>query len=162
MASTGAVLYLRATLADTTGARRSTGAALILSVRMPSGIFTNAQIQNSSDGQLKAWLPPQRVKLVDDQGFMRPEWYRFFRYIAEDRLGGATGPSVPDVASSLTDVQSAVTTSVSAVNVVSAAVNTNASVLQSTVEVTQRNGLAGSDQLDAPIKVNGFVRGLEP
>lgn len=156
MATTGAVLYLRPTLLGVTGARRSTGAALVISLRMPSGVFTNASIQNSSENQLKAWLPPPRVKLVDDNGLMRPEWYRFFRYIAEDRLGGANGPSVPDVASSLGDVQSAVTTNVGAVNVVAAAVNTNAGVLQSTVEVTKQNSLAGSDQIGRPISVNGY------
>lgn len=41
-------------------------------------------------------IPPQIVPLVDSNGRIRVEWYRFFAGV-ESRLGGATGPGTMDL-----------------------------------------------------------------
>ncbi len=43
---------------------------------------------------------PPRVPITDQRGMITREWYLFFQGIF-DRIGGATGPSIPDVDASL-------------------------------------------------------------
>lgn len=40
---------------------------------------------------LKAWLPAQRIPVLDPDGTMSRPWYLFFQYLANQRLGGPNG-----------------------------------------------------------------------
>lgn len=37
------------------------------------------------------WLPPQSTPLVDGKGCMTWPWYRFFSFVANERLAGISG-----------------------------------------------------------------------
>lgn len=154
MASTSAVLYVRPRLLGVTVSEHSTAAVLFVALRNVTGIFSaGGGFDNTSEASIKAWLPPPRVAVVDTKsGLMTPEWYRFFRYIAEDRLGGASAPSIGDVENTVTAAQSAVTQNIVAISAVTEAVNTNAQSLQTTIQVAQQNSLAGANQIPAPIQ----------
>lgn len=154
MASTNAVLYLRPTLAAATVTNRQTSATLVVALRVLSGIFSaGGGFENSVEGSAKSWLPPPRVPVTDpNTGIMTPEWYRFFRYIVEDRLGGPNAPSIGDVQTNVVSVQDAVTTNVSSVATLTDAVNTNAQSLQTQIQVSQNNSLAGANQIPPPVR----------
>ena len=51
------------------------------------------------------WLPSSNVPVLDASGKMSPVWYRFFREVADNRLGGIDAKSLPDVVSTQTAVQ---------------------------------------------------------
>lgn len=144
---------MRPTMSVSVAAGRTTGAAISIVLRALTGIFSSgAGFDNSTLGALKAWLPPPRVPVVDlRSGVMTPEWYRFFRYLAEDRLGGPNAPSIGDVRTTVTSVQDAVSTNVVSVAAVTDAVNANAASLQTAIEVSKQNNLTGATQIPDPV-----------
>lgn len=154
MANTGAVLFVRPRMFGATVANRQTGGVIAVALRALTGIFSaGASFDNSSENGLKAWLPPPRVAVVDlKTGLMTPEWYRFFRYIVEDRLGGPSAPSIGDVQTTVASVQDAVSTNVVSVAAITDAVNTNAASLQTTIEVSRQNSLVGATQISNPVQ----------
>lgn len=154
MATTGAVVHFKPTLSAFLQANQTTGAVLYFTLRLVSGIFdTGGSFTNTSAASAKSWLPPPRVPVTMENGMMTPEWYRFFRYIAEDRLGGASAPSIGDVQTTVGDTQRAVTTNVAQIANVIQAVNTNAQVTQTQTQVAQNSGLTGASQIPQPILV---------
>lgn len=123
---------------------------IYLPIRMASSLWTGGGVDGPS-GEV-AWLPPVRQPLVyvdsrTGNYYCDPSWYRFFEYIAEKKLGGKTGPTLPAVVSTVNDVQ--VTSASAAVEVASLQQQTaaNAEALYATRAVVKNNGLAGSDQI---------------
>lgn len=93
------------------------------------------------------WIPSANVKVLNDNGTMAKPWYLFFKEIADNRLGGISAESVPQVAvkqdqvnSYLVEVQSGVTSMGVQVSTITDAVNTQ-------TEVSKANSLSGSDQI---------------
>ena len=163
MATTGAVLYVRPRMDAASVANRTTSAVMAVVLRTLSGIFSSGSMfDNASAQSLKAWLPPPRVPVTNPTtGLMTPEWYRFFRYIVEDRLGGASAPSIADVQSTVGSVQQAVTSNSAAVALVTDAVNANAQSLQTTIQVSQINALAGAAQIPDPVQAPRYTNRAE-
>lgn len=52
------------------------------------------------------WLPPPNVRVVDPRtGMMDPAWYRAFKELFDNRLGGINGIAVPALNTSVTETQ---------------------------------------------------------
>jgi ABC-type branched-subunit amino acid transport system substrate-binding protein len=98
-------------------------------------------------GSLKAWLPPQRVAVVDDDGIMSEPWYRFFQYVANVRLGGPTGGSVKDLSATLSVVKSQAVAASASTVALAAQTSTNAEALEAVRQVAVQNSLAGAAQI---------------
>ena len=156
MASTGAVLYIRPMFTASSSAGRVSTAHLSVSLRLVSGLWTSTGVVPEFNyTNLRAWLPTPGQPVVDAVGRMTPPWYRFFAYVAETRLGGITGPSVPDVAAG---VATAITTSTAEsgrIGALAAQSQTNAEALSVVVQVAQNNGLVGADQIP-PVSRNYY------
>lgn len=144
-------------------AGRRTGGVFAVALRSLTGIFSaGAGFDNSSAQSLKSWLPPPRVAVVNpDNGLMTPEWYRFFRYIAEDRLGGASAPSIADVQTTVATVRDAVSTNVISVSAITDAVNANAQSLNTAIAVSQQNSLTGATQIPPAVQAPRYSSKFE-
>jgi hypothetical protein len=161
MGTTGAVLLVKPSVSAAPRAAGVTGAALILSPRLVSGVFSaGGSFSNDATAGAKAWLPAPRVPLgrfervtVADDGtvsgdvLIAPEWYRFLQYLVNDRLGGINAPSIGDVQTNVVAAQVAVTQNVSDIATLGTVVNANAAALQTSTQVAQQNNLAGSTQI---------------
>ena len=94
------------------------------------------------------WLPPAHIPL-DRAGkvFMTPVWYRFFREMAENRMGGINGATVPQVATAA----SAASATASTVGVFAQQVRDYAEEINTTVETTRQvsvdNSLTGAEDI---------------
>ena len=137
--------------------------------------FAGVALPNSDDiggggpGNLKSWLPPQRVAIayveVMENGQMvrKPAyvdaatWYKFFTFVAEIKLGGVNGPTLTNVADDVVLAKAQVSNVVSEQAVVTQQVNANAEALKVTVEVAQGAALAGASQIPEVI-----IRALIP
>ena len=151
MASTGAVFYLRPYAIAATGGR-STGAQFYVSVRAVSGLWPTAGVQASSDtrGAL-TWLPRESEPLgrVNKDGgvTISPYWYRFFNTVANVKLGGIEGATVPDVASTVTATIEIAAAAEAQSASVAQQVQTNAEAAYVMRNVIKQAALAGSDQI---------------
>ena len=162
MATTGAVFYVRPQASGLGVVHRTSSGVFTIALRSLSGIFSQGSAFDRAP-TLKAWLPPPRVPVTDLQtGLMTPEWYKFFRYIAEDRLGGASAPSIADVQTTVGSVQQAVTSNVAAVSLVTDAVNTNSQSLSTTIEVAKNNALTGATQIPSPVLAPRYTNQIQP
>lgn len=124
---------------------------LYLPVRMASGLWSTSGVAASSDlTNLQSWLPPQRQPVAYQQGgqwFCDPTWYRFFQFVAEIKLGGRSGPTLPDVVTAITDTQTTAATATASVVTLQQQTSANAEALAATVQVAQNNSLAGAGQI---------------
>lgn len=107
----------------------------------------NQNINQQTDVNLKAWLPPQRVRLVGADGLMSWEWYRFFQYVAEKRLGGPTAPSIMDLSSNVIAAKSDAATANANTAALAVQTQTNAEALEVTRQVVVNNNLPGAVQI---------------
>lgn len=162
-AGTGAVMYLRPRLAvETNIIRGTTGAVLYMPLRLSSGVWEVSGVPVPGS-DLRAWLPPQRQRfgtvVVDgrphDVYIDAASWYKFFQYIAEIKLGGANGASVPELVASLTATQATSATVEALTNAVAVQAQTNAEALSATVEVVNNNALDGADQIP-PVRMTSY------
>jgi hypothetical protein len=152
MASTGFVLLLKPRASFSVSATRKTGAVLYVPFRSASGVMVGSGLSNQGAAtSAKSMLPGARVQLVDEKGFIRPEWWRFFNWLLNDKLGGVSAPSIADVASTVTTVQTAVTSTVTTITELADQAAANAAVLNTVREVAQVNGLDGADQIENPV-----------
>lgn len=162
MASTGAVLYARPTVTMGLAAARQTAAVCYLPLRALTGVFT-AGVDATSDPTLGAWLPNARTPIgwVTVNGQRLPveidamSWYRFFTTVAETRLGGIAGKSIPDVTSTIEGTQNAAVATSSQVAALAQQAQTNAEALSSSVQVLQNNALPGANQIP-PVARNPY------
>jgi len=148
MGTTGAVLYIkpRAFITDAPG--RHTGAVLDVAIRMLSGVYSAIGIVPSTNQRsLKTWLPHRTVPVVGSDGTMNDEWYRFFNYVANTKLGGASSATLPDIAATVTEAQVNATTAATTVAGVTQQVANNAEALSAVREVAVNNSLSGATQI---------------
>lgn len=93
------------------------------------------------------WIPSPTVKVLNDNGTMSRPWYLFFKEIADNRLGGISAESVPQVIvkqdqvnAYLVDVQAGVVNVGAQVSAITDTVNTQ-------TEVAKNNALSGASQI---------------
>src|SRR4051794_37790139 len=92
--TTGLVLYINPRANVTVAANHITGVVLYHSVRAVSGLYSVTGVAASADTtNLKSWLPHISVDIVDKNGKCDPQWYRFFHYFANVKMGGPNAPS---------------------------------------------------------------------
>ena len=142
-----AVTTYAGTLSITTGF--TSAGVLYLPIRMSSALWSAGA---PSGGGEVAWLPPARqpVTFTDartGQTFCDPAWYRFFEYIAEQRLGGKTGPSITTVVQTLTDTQTTAAAATSTVAELQQQTQANAESLYVVRSVAKLNLLDGAEQI---------------
>lgn len=156
MASTGAVVYLRPRVAATYIPARSTSALTYLTPRVLSGLWTASGVSASADlANLRAWLPPQRTPFawVTVGGQRLPvyidatTWYRFFQFVADVRLGGADGATIPDIVAAVVSSLSQSATTAAVASITAQQTQANAEALAATVQVVQTASLPGSTQI---------------
>ena len=131
----------------------TTGAVMLVTPRAISGLFaegTTSQILN-----LLAWLPHSRQPLgyVSVNGQRLPveidaqAWYRFFHTIAETKLGGIGGSTLPQVAEAGAVTAASAAAAASQTASVAAQAQANAEALLATVQVVTANALTGAEQI---------------
>ena len=159
MASTGAILYIKPRSAVTVAAGRTTGALLYLSVRFLSGLYSTSGVNASANlRNLKSWLPHISVPLVDGNGRMTQQWWNFFNFLANTKVGGPEAPNVPDIVTTVETTQTQAATVAATVTGVVQQASQNAESLAATVQVAQDAGLSGASQIP-PVQRTSF---LEP
>ena len=77
------------------------------------------------------------------------------RAVAETRLGGIAGKSIPDVTSTIEGTQNAAVATSSQVAALAQQAQTNAEALSSSVQVLQNNALPGANQIP-PVARNPY------
>lgn len=78
---------------------------------------------------------------------INPYWYRFFNTVANVKLGGINGATVPDVASTVTATIETAAAAEAQVAAVTQQVQTNAEAAYVMRNVIKQASLAGSDQI---------------
>ena len=130
---------------------QTSSAVFYVPIRMVSGLWSTSGITASADLEnLQAWLPPQRQPIAYQQGgqwFCDPTWYRFFQFVAEIKLGGVSGPTLPDVVTTVTETQATAAAASASVTEIAQQTTANAEALAATVQVAVVNSLTGADQI---------------
>jgi hypothetical protein len=152
--SLGAYTATAATVARTATVTVSVGVLCTAAPYAASSGINSAALDN-----LKSWLPPQRVPVVDPKtGLMSVPWYKFFSFVAEVKLGGASAPTVTDLSNNVITVKSEAV----AANVTAAAVATqaaaNAVALEATKQVVVNSSLAGAAQIPPVTLGNVYIQ----
>lgn len=156
MASSAAVLYARPYSVVTATSGRSSGAQMYVTPRTFAGLWSTSGVSASSDmSGLLAWLPGQRQPIgwVTINGQRMPveidaqAWYRFFLTVAEIKLGGIAGATIPDVATTVTQTQEQAATASTQTAQLAQVTEANAQATAALREVAINNGLSGSTQI---------------
>ncbi len=163
MASTGAVVHARATLASETSVSRTAGVVLYAPVRFVGGVFL-PRIDDTLNRAAAFDLPSSRVPIgwVDVNGKRQPvyievqAWFKFFQNLWENRLGGLGGKAISDVAAGIDQAAASVSQQAATTAAVVAQTQANAESLAAAREVIQNAALPGADQIPIP------VTGIEP
>jgi hypothetical protein len=130
----------------------TTTATLYLSLRLVSGIYTATGVTPSVDlTNKRPRLPDARVPIATankhGQFIVDESWYRWMKHVEYERLGGPTGPNLPDIETSVTVVQEqAATVAASQTGIVQLATQ-NAEAGAAAREVLQTAALPGADQI---------------
>lgn len=157
MASTGAVLYVRPRITSGVVSARSTGAVLYVPLRMVAGVYQTGVVDSADRRMSDAWLPSANVPIgwVNVDGKRLPvhidvhSWYRFLNTVAEVKLGGFTGNTVPDVVTAVETTQTAAVSASRLVAAVASQAQTNAEALDAARQVIVNNSLTGASQIPA-------------
>lgn len=98
------------------------------------------------------WLPPAHIPWIDPKtGIPTKVFFQFIREIAEVRLGGVNGTTVPQVETTVTQTQSEVIATQSYATAVGAYAQGVAATATATAQVAQSNSLSGSESIpDTP------------
>lgn len=161
MASTGAVLYVRPRFTSGVTPGRSSGAVLYVGVRAVSGVYQTGVVDSANRRMADAWLPSANVPIgwVTVNGVSLPvridiqSWYRFLHTVAEIKLGGFTGNTVPDVVAAVETTQADAVTNAQRVSAVASQALTNAESLDVARQVIINNALTGASQIP-PVQMN--------
>lgn len=133
-----------------------TTAVVYYAVRVVSGLWATTGVNPSADLQsLRSWLPPARQPIAyEDRGryYMDAAWYRFFHHVAEVRLGGLLGATIPDVVATVEDTQASGAEQSAIVASLKNQTSTNAEALSAQVQVSIANSLTGADQIP-PVQI---------
>jgi len=94
------------------------------------------------------WLPPAHIPWFDPKtGIPTKVFYQFIREIAETRLGGINGTTVPQVQTTVTQTQSEVIATQSYAVSVGSYAQGIAATATATAQVAVSNGLSGSGSI---------------
>lgn len=98
------------------------------------------------------WLPPAHIAWFDPQtGRPTPVFFQFIREIAEVRLGGVNGTTVPQVQTTVAQTQTEVIATQSYATQVGAYAQGVAATATATAQVAQNNSLSGAGSIpEAP------------
>lgn len=157
MASTGAVLYVRPRITATETPARTTGAVLYIPARLVAGVYQTGVVDSASRRLSDSWLPAAGVPIgwVTVDGKRLPvhidvhSWYRFLNTVAEVKLGGFSGNTVPDVVAAVETTQTAAVSASRLVAAVASQTQTNAEALDAARQVIVNNSLTGASQIPA-------------
>lgn len=124
---------------------RSTTGATVLGVESYAGSVT---WNGSSSARTRVdWIPGAHVPVLDASGRMSPPWYRFMQEMANNRLGGLGGKTVPEIEATTTKVQKQVISA----QTIAIQANNNVAKVADTVntvrDVAVQNNLPGSTQI---------------
>lgn len=126
-------------------------AAVVMSVGAGVGIGSVAWGGASAIREQVPWLPSANVRVVNpSSGLMEPVWYRFFKELAENRLGGKNGRTLPQVVTTVEQTQTqVVATSAQLTETIAYArsVDETATVLR---QVAIDNALSGAGTVPEP------------
>ena len=154
MASQTVDVYLGASLGTVASASRTA------TVAISAGTFATAapyaasgNINSEALTSLKSWLPPQRVPLVDKNGYMSVPWYKFFQFVADIKLGGPSAPTVTDLSTNVVAVKQEAVSANATAAAVAVQAAANAIALEATKQVVQNSSLPGSTQIP-PVVLN--------
>jgi hypothetical protein len=155
MASTGAVLYVKTQTYGTTSSARPTGAALYISPRFVSSLYSATSVTASSDlSNQRPNLPPARspVGWVTVDGKRLPvefdaQFWNFLRFQHEVKLGGMNGATLPDVVTTVETTQAQSATTSQTVVAVAQQAQANAESLDVARQVLRNSTLTGADQI---------------
>lgn len=103
------------------------------------------------------WIPGAHVPVLDNSGRMSPAWYRFFREVADNRLGGIDAPTVPDVVTTAKQTQAQVLTVKQDADAAIQTVNSCVDAVNTTKQVAVNNNLSGSTQIPTLQRLNPKV-----
>ena len=152
MASTGAVLYLRPRGVATEVPGRKTAATVYVPMRMLSGLVTARGVTASRNQTNLSTLLPHITRPFAQQDrngrwACDPHWYRFFDFLVNDFLAGASGPTLADIITSIVAVQTSATAAEMRSVLLASQAQTNAEALSTAVQVVQIAALPGADQI---------------
>ena len=156
MATTGAVLYIKPYALAATTASRTTGAVVYISPRFISGLYSASSVTASVDlNNQRPNLPPARAPIgwyttPDGKRYpveMDSQWWNFWRFMHETRLGGINGATLPDVVSSVETTQAQSATTSATVVAVQQQTQANAESLDVARQVIVNNALVGANQI---------------
>lgn len=106
-----------------------------------------------SDGTVKVKVlkPRSDVPLIDLRtGLISPQWDRWFSDVFDVRLGGALGPSLPQVQANVVETQAASSVAIAALT---QSVEINAASTAAAIEVAQTNNTPGAEEIPPPVLV---------
>jgi hypothetical protein len=94
------------------------------------------------------WLPPAHISWFDPQtGRPNPVFFQFIREIAEVRLGGVNGTTVPQVQTTVAQTQAEVVATQSYATAVGTYAQGVAATATATAQVAQSNSLTGAGSI---------------
>lgn len=152
MASTTATLYIHPTAEAVMSAGRVTSATVNFSLRLLSGLITTSGVQSSRNlANLSSLLPHITQPMItagrDGRATCDPQWYRFFDYLTNTFLSGASGPTLADIITSIVSAQESAAEAERQTLLVANQAQTNAEALSAAVQVVQTAALPGADQI---------------
>jgi hypothetical protein len=153
MASSDVYFHVRVRFASFSTRQVNSSAYFAIAPRFVAGnAFFNGQ---SAPTTIRAWLPSARVPFgTTPDGkpiLMTTEWYRFFEEVADRRLGGISGPTLPTVEASVTITQTAVVNAEQQIVNTQAVIVQNAQSMLSQREVSIASGLPGATLIPTPV-----------
>ncbi len=153
MASTDAFFHVRFRLVAFRAPNVNSSAYFAVAPRFVVGnAFFNGAEANTT---IRAWLPAARHPIgttaSGETVLMTTEWYRFFEEVADRRLGGINGPTVPVVQSQVEVTQTAVVNAEQSIATTQAVVVQNAQALATSREVSISGGLPGATLIPLPV-----------
>lgn len=159
MASTGAVFHVRPRTAASVVANHQSGAKFYLSPRFVSGLYSTTGVTASSDLRgRKSWMPHRAQRWFNADGTPTDEMFNFMNYLANTMVGGPSGPTLPDVATTVTTAQEQAATASATVVGVNQMAQQNAESLAAAIQVVQDNSLAGAAQIPRPQLTSQMTR----
>lgn len=102
------------------------------------------------------WLPKADTPLLNADGrTMHPAWYRCFKWLFDEALGGINAPTVPAIVQSVVQTQTQVVDVAVAASTAQATANSAADAVNTTREVLINEGVGGAGQIPPAKKPGG-------
>lgn len=105
----------------------------------------------------KTLFPDRSVQVLNEDGTFTERWYRAFKFIYDEKLGGDLAPTVPQIASSAQAAQDGLTVTVGAIANVTQTVEANAVTAAESIEAIQVLQTAPAAPVGSPPSVPPVV-----